>query len=61
MSNEKRETIQLTPTWAAAANIYIMALENGTDEGKAAAREGIREMAAHLDRINRERREAQGE
>ena len=46
------KTVQLIPTWKAAANIYIMALENGTAEGKAAGRAGIHEMAEHLDKIN---------
>lgn len=57
MAKEKVGTVNLTPTWKAAANIYIMALENGTDEGKKAGRAGIYEMAAHLDRINAEREE----
>lgn len=53
----ENESIKLTPTWTTAASIYIAALENGGHEGKAAAREGIMEMAQHLDRINVERRE----
>ena len=47
-------TINLAPTWKAAAQIYIMAVENGTAEGKKAGRAGIMEMAEHLDRINTE-------
>lgn len=46
------KVVKIIPTWKAAASIYIMALENGTHEGKAAGRAGIYEMAEHLDRIN---------
>jgi hypothetical protein len=49
------KTISLIPTWRAAARIYMQCLEHGTEEGKQAAREGILEMAEHLDRINAER------
>ena len=59
-------TIDLTPTgrypgisWKAAAQIYIMAVENGTAEGKKAGRAGIMEMAEHLDRINTENKGSQ--
>ena len=41
--------IDITPTWTAAAEIYIAALENGTEKGKQAAREEIRRMARMLD------------
>lgn len=46
------KTVTINPTWRAAASIYIMALENGTPEGRRAAREGIYEMADHLDKLN---------
>lgn len=39
------KTIDITPTWQQAINIYLMALENGTEAGKKAAREGLRHMA----------------
>ena len=48
------KTIKITPTWKAAAHIYMTALVNGTAEGRRAAQEGIMEMAEHLDRINAE-------
>lgn len=51
---EKPKTISLVPTWRAAAQIFIMALENGTEEGKRHAREGILEMAGKLDELNNE-------
>jgi len=38
--------------WTAAARIYIAALEGGSYKGKQAAREGILEMAKHLDNAN---------
>lgn len=41
--------IDMTPTWAVAVEIYIAALENGTEKGKQAAREEIRRMARMLD------------
>jgi len=52
MAVKEIKTVQIIPTWKAAASIYIMALENGTREGQDAARAGIYEMAEHLDRIN---------
>ena len=51
----EQKTVKIVPTWKSAASIYIMALEAGTPEGKQAARDGIYEMAEHLDRINAER------
>ncbi len=47
-------TIDMTPTWAGAVEIYLMALEDGTDTGKEMAREEIRRMAQMLDQINEE-------
>ncbi len=52
------KTIELVPTWKAAARIYMMALVNGTHEGRKAAEAGILEMAEKLDAINEERRAA---
>jgi len=46
------KTIDLTPTWAAAVKIYMAVLEDGTEEGKTAAREDILQMAEWLDRFN---------
>lgn len=51
------KTVKIIPTWKAAASIYIMALENGTPQGKEAGRAGIYEMAEHLDRINDDNKE----
>lgn len=54
--NDQVKTIDLTPTWRAAARIYIACLLNGTDEGKRNAEEGIMEMAEKLDRVVEESR-----
>lgn len=42
-------TIDMTPTWAAAVEIYIAALENGTDKDRDAAKAEFRRMARMLD------------
>lgn len=52
MNAETKETIELIPTWKAAARIYMMALINGTGEGVKAGEEGIMEMAGKLDALN---------
>lgn len=41
--------IDMTPTWAAAVEIYIAAIEHGTDKGKDAAKAEFRRMARMLD------------
>ncbi len=41
--------IDMAPTWTVAVEIYIAALENGTEKGKHAAREEIRRMGRMLD------------
>lgn len=43
------KTIKMQMTWADAVEIYMMALENGTDKGKDAARAEFRRMAKMLD------------
>jgi hypothetical protein len=45
-------TVDLTPTWRGVAGIMILALENGTETGKAAAREEIRRACALADERN---------
>lgn len=44
-------TIDMTPTWVFAVEIYIAALENGSEKGKQAAREELRRMAKMLDAV----------
>lgn len=54
MATKTLKTVQLIPTWKAAASIYITAIVNGTPEGQQAGIAGVHEMAEHLDRINAE-------
>lgn len=48
----------ITPTWRAAAEVILMCLENGTDEGKRLARDEVRLMARLLDESNSRIKEA---
>lgn len=43
------EVEDCTPTWAGIVGIYINALENGSKDGKQAAREEIKRMAQLAD------------
>ena len=43
--------VDMTPTWESAAHIYIAALEHGTEEGKAAARDEIVRLARQYDAL----------
>jgi len=45
----KPATVDVKPTWQFAMKVYIMALENGTREGKQAARDDLMELARSLD------------
>jgi len=42
-------TIDITPSWSQAAEILILALENGTEDGKKIARTELRNMARVAD------------
>jgi hypothetical protein len=44
-------TIDLTPSWETAVRIYIMVLEEGTEEGKASAREELLRLARQYDAL----------
>ena len=46
------QTIDITPTWQHAMPILIMALENGTEQGKRAAREELMRLAKLVDEAN---------
>lgn len=48
----EQRKIDLTPTWAEAMTIYALALENGTGEGRAAARKELARVAEILDQLN---------
>jgi len=50
-------TVELVPSWKAAAQIYVMAIQNGTPQGERAGIEGIMDMAAKLDALNAKRQE----
>ena len=49
MTDQKHTTIDCTPTWAAILPILLLALEQGTEAGKSAAREELTRMAAIAD------------
>ena len=49
MTEQKHTTIDCTPTWAAILPILLLALEEGGETGKRAAREEITRMAAIAD------------
>lgn len=49
--------IDVTPTFQATASMLIALFENGTDEGKATARDELRRWASMLDAIKAERAE----
>jgi len=47
----EQRTIDLTPRWADAMQIYIAALEHGTGAGRDAAREELHRVAKILDQL----------
>jgi hypothetical protein len=46
------ERMNLTPKWEAAMRILIVVLEDGTEKGKAAAKEELMHLARMLDHAN---------
>jgi hypothetical protein len=44
-------TIDITPSWETAVRIYIMVLEDGTEEGKEMAREELMRLARNYDTL----------
>ena len=42
-------TIDMTPTWETAVRIYLLVLEDGTEEGKVTAREELLRLARQYD------------
>jgi hypothetical protein len=44
--------ITITPKWSEVANLIILGLENGTEEGKQMAREELRSMASTMDQLS---------
>lgn len=63
MNDEQQTTtrryIDMTPTWREAAQIIALAIEHGTDEGKAAAKSELFRMAEMLDNIKAEQDNSQ--
>lgn len=47
-------TANVSPTWAAAAHMFCVVLENGTEEGKAMARSEVLRMGKLLDTLREE-------
>lgn len=47
-----RETIDMTPTWAAVAPIFVACLEDGTETGRRSARLELNRMAGLADERN---------
>lgn len=46
--------IDMTPTWETAVRIYMMVLEDGTEEGKVTAREELLRLARNYDQLTAE-------
>ena len=46
------KTIDITPTWEEIMPAIIMAIENGTSEGKENAKEELMELARKVDQAN---------
>jgi hypothetical protein len=43
--------IDITPSWETAVNIYLLVLEEGTEQGKAQAREELLRLARNYDAL----------
>lgn len=43
--------IDITPSWETAVQIYMMVLEEGTEQGKVAAREELLRLARNYDAL----------
>ena len=44
-------TVDMTPSWSTAMDIIIMVFESGDDEGKALAKQELRDIGKMLDGI----------
>lgn len=45
-------TIDMTPTWEAAVRIYLLVLEEGSEEGRVTARKDLLRLARAYDALN---------
>jgi hypothetical protein len=43
--------IDITPSWETAVNIYLLVLEEGSEQGKAQAREELLRLARNYDAL----------
>jgi hypothetical protein len=50
-------TIDLTPSWETAVRVYMMVLEDGTEEGKVTAREELLRLARQYDALTSDAKE----
>ena len=48
--------IDMTPTWTETVQICTAVLENGTEEGRKAAREELHRMASILDQLVKDKK-----
>lgn len=53
-------TINIAPTWQQAMTIYIAALEQGTGDGREAARKELQRVAGILDSLAKQDRQPRG-
>jgi hypothetical protein len=53
----KMKHIDITPTWETAVNIYLLVLEEGSEQGKAQAREEIVRLARQYDALTADMKE----
>ena len=44
-------TVDMTPSWSTAMDIIIMVFESGDDEGKALAKQELRDLGKQLDEM----------
>ena len=51
------ETVDMTPTWEVCAHLFIVAMNNGSEEGKRNAERQIVQMGKALDEQNKKLRE----
>jgi hypothetical protein len=49
--------IDITPTWETAVRIYLLVLEDGTEEGKETAREELLRLARQYDELTADTKE----
>ena len=45
------KTVDMTPSWSTAMDIIIMIFESGDDEGKALAKQELRDLGKQLDEM----------